>query len=981
MKLYVYVLEAKNLPSNGPVYLELELGGSKFASRAVTKGSYLDPVWNEEFVFRVWGGESEVLTVWVCEGKGDVVGRARVGLGRVREEENGCLGPTWFEIEEESGEEENCGKLLLALSLHSREDERQAEESTDASVDTSSPSGSLVKSPRRKKLMKAVASRLKKILHKNADFSRSDDSSDLSSETEVHSKESSAYSSFEEAMESMHSNCGEQHMPEDLGSGILLDQSYMVSPKDLNAILFSSDSQFRKKLAELQGLSDVHETPWVSKPGDTSTLTRVVTYIKPPSKLVKAVKAKEEQMYLKAGNGEFALLVNVKTPDVPYGNAFRVELLYKTMAGPELPSGEESSRLVVSWDINFCQSTMMRSMIEAGARQGLQENFDQLADLLSQTIKVVDSADSLEKDQVVQSEKRERQSNWKLGTKYFGNLTVVVTTFAIIYVGVHIMLCKPSKPQGLEINGLDLPDSFGELVSGGIIVLLLERIHDMVSHFIAARLQKGGDHGVEAKGDGWVVTVALVEAVNLPSVDATGDPDPYVVLTCNGKTRTSSVQLQNSNPQWHEILEFDATREPPSVLDVEVFDFDGPFGHAVSLGHTEINFLKHKPSELTDMWIPLEGKLAMSSHSKLHLRVFLEVRNSTETMKEFFENVEKGVGKKLKPRSPHKNSTFQKLFVLPAEEILIKDYSCYLRRKIPLQGRLFLSARVVGFYSNLFGHKTKFFFLWEDIEDVEVLSPSIASVGSPTLIITLRKDRGADAACGAKSQDEDGRLRLYFHSFASFDAACRTITALWRMRNLAIEDNALVIDESQCGQLIPETAVSPPVFEDANMSKIYEGDFQMKCLMELFNGGNMEHKGMRKSGCLNYRSTKWEEVKPGIYERQLSYKFSHHISVFGGEVNCTQRKTLRDDGRGWIVNQVMGLHDIPFGDDFHVHLRYEIEELGTEDGACRCVVFLGIEWLKSGKFQSRIERNINEKFTHQVKNMLELIKKDFSVNQ
>lgn len=49
----------------------------------------------------------------------------------------------------------------------------------------------------------------------------------------------------------------------------------------------------------------------------------------------------------------------------------------------------------------------------------------------------------------------------------------------------------------------------------------------------------------------------------------------------------------------------------------------------------------------------------------------------------------------------------------------------------------------------------------------------------------------------------------------------------------------------------------------------------------------MEHEVMRKSGCLNYRSTKWEEVQPGVYERQLSYKFSHHISLFGGEVNCT----------------------------------------------------------------------------------------------
>jgi len=64
--------------------------------------------------------------------------------------------------------------------------------------------------------------------------------------------------------------------------------------------------------------------------------------------------------------------------------------------------------------------------------------------------------------------------------------------------------------------------------------------------------------------------------------------------------------------------------EPPSVLDVEVFDFEGPFDHATSLGHAEINFVKHTSSELADIWVPLEGKLAQSSQSKLHLRVFLD---------------------------------------------------------------------------------------------------------------------------------------------------------------------------------------------------------------------------------------------------------------------------------------------------------------------------------------------------------------------
>lgn len=92
--------------------------------------------------------------------------------------------------------------------------------------------------------------------------------------------------------------------------------------------------------------------------------------------------------------------------------------------------------------------------------------------------------------------------------------------------------------------------------------------------------------------------------------------------------------------------------EPPSVLDVEVFDFDGPFDQATSLGHGEINFLKHSSTELADMWVSLEGKLAQSSQSKLHLRIFLDNKKGVETIKEYLTKMEKEVGKKVNPRSP-----------------------------------------------------------------------------------------------------------------------------------------------------------------------------------------------------------------------------------------------------------------------------------------------------------------------------------------
>lgn len=98
--------------------------------------------------------------------------------------------------------------------------------------------------------------------------------------------------------------------------------------------------------------------------------------------------------------------------------------------------------------------------------------------------------------------------------------------------------------------------------------------------------------------------------------------------------------------QFPEVLEFDAMQEPPSILNAEVFGFDGPFGLASSLGHAEINFLKQTSEELADMWISLNGKLGHASNS-LHLRIFLRNTNGTAIIKDYLSQLEKEVGKKV----------------------------------------------------------------------------------------------------------------------------------------------------------------------------------------------------------------------------------------------------------------------------------------------------------------------------------------------
>ncbi|KDP31032.1 hypothetical protein JCGZ_11408 [Jatropha curcas] len=1017
MRLYVYVLQAKDLLVRDSC-VKVQVGKHKSKTRLLKNNT--NPVWNEEFVFRVHNTDEELVVSLVSydddhgmfHGPGELVGSVRIPVWSVSAEHNHTLPPTWFPVEKpQTGKYINMdsGKILLSLSLHGKghrsstnyfpcanskiknDEHKEFEGPLVSSHGIYCSKAPFLKMAEGKKLMKTIANHLERVFNKNEEASKTDNSSDsasASSDFEDCVEEFSTSCSFEEAMEIMKSSETEQ-IPENLSGGILLDQLYLVSSSDLNKFLFAPDSKFRKELAELQGTTDVEEEPWTWKKGNMSHLTRTVTYKKAATKLVKAVKATEEQTYVRADGRQFALLINVSTPDVPYGSTFNVMLLYKIVPGPELSSGEESSHLVISWGINFHQSTMMRGMIEGGVRQGLKESFDQFANLLAKNVKLLDSTDSSEKNHVLTTLEAEHESDWELASYYFWNFTVLSTIFMVSYVILHILLCEPREAQGLEFNGLALPDSFGQLITSAILVIQVEGVYYMVSHFIQARLQRGSDHGIRAQGSGWVLTVALIEGTNLASLDSTGFSDPYVAFTCNGKTRTSSVKLQTSNPQWNDILEFDAMEEPPSVLDVEVFDFDGPFDQATSLGHAEINFLKHSSTELADMWISLEGKLAQSFQSKLHLRIFLDNNNGVQTIKEYLTKMEKEVGKKLDLRSPHSNSTFQKLFGLPPEEFLISDFTCHLKRKMPLQGRLFLSPRIVGFYANFFGHKTKFFFLWEDIEDIRVLPPSLSSVGSPSLVIVLRKGRGLDAKHGAKAQDEEGRLMYFFQSFVSFNVASRTIMALWRTRTLSPEQKAQIAEEQ-----LQEQEESPIMLadsgsllegEEAKMSKVYSAELPISTnsLMEIFDGGKMEHKIMEKSGCLNYATTTWESVKPGIFERHVSYKFNRHVSIFGGEVTCTQQKSPIADDRGWIVNEVMVLHNVPFGDHFRVNFRYQIEQCTLAHSACKCDVYVGTNWLKSTKFQQRITRNITEKFTHRLKEIFELLEREvlFSIKQ
>ncbi|XP_008803167.1 C2 and GRAM domain-containing protein At1g03370-like [Phoenix dactylifera] len=1031
MKLVVHVIEARNLLAmdlNGlsDPYVKLQLGKQRAKTKVVKKN--LSPVWDEEFSFRV-GDLSEELTVCVLDEdkifNDDFLGQVKVPLSKVLDADNLSLGTQWYQLQPKNKKSKSkvYGDIRLTIILsqkstdeipivsHSCSDDHasNSDKSTELTKGLPPPSsnGNLEKSavpavndtePVNEEKSNApsfverlfhyfTGKNMEAALPSSRDLDCPENLQEASASPEISESQTDDACSnitFDELLKTMESKDQEVEMPRNLQGGILLDQSYVVAPGDLNSLLFSPSSNFLQSLAELQGTTGLQTESWRHANGGES-LKRVITYTRAATKLVKAVKATEEQTYLKADGKNYAVLASTSTPDAPFGNCFRVELLFCIMPGPDSPSENQSSRLVISWGMNFLQSTMMKSMIENGVKQGLKDGYAQFADLLSQNVKPLDQKDmGSNKEQLLASIETEQESDWKLAFRLFGNLSIISSVFVAFYVLIHILLANPSITQGLEFPGLDLPDSIGEVVVCGVLVLQGQRVLNMIGRFLQARNQRGSDHGVKAQGDGWLLTIALIEGSNLAAVDSTGYSDPYVVFTCNGKTKTSSIKFQTLEPQWNEIFEFDAMDDPPSMMDVDVYDFDGPFDEATSLGHIEINFVKSNLSELADIWIPLQGKLAQACQSKLHLRIFLNNTRGTEVVREYLTKMEKEVGKKINLRSPQTNSAFQKLFGLPPEEFLINDFTCHLKRKMPMQGRLFLSPRIIGFYANLFGHKTKFFFLWEDIEDIQVIPPTLASMASPSLLIILRRGRGMDAKHGARTVDQDGRLRFHFQSFVTFNVANRTIMALWKARSLSTEQKMQIVEEeSEAKALDSEESGSFLGIEDANMSEVFSSAIPvaMNSLMEIFEGTSLERRVMEKVGCVNYCITAWEAVKPDVYQRQVHYKFAKSLSRYGGEVTSTQQKSPLPDRNGYIVEEVMTLQGVLLGDCYNLHLRYQIEDLGPKLTACNVQVYLGIAWLKSTKNQKRITKNVISNSSARFKEMFSQVENEFMMGK
>lgn len=95
---------------------------------------------------------------------------------------------------------------------------------------------------------------------------------------------------------------------------------------------------------------------------------------------------------------------------------------------------------------------------------------------------------------------------------------------------------------------------------------------------------------------------------------------------------------------------------------------------------------------------------------------------------------------------------------------------------------------------------------------------------------------------------------------------------------------------------------------------------QAVCAMSLFEKGGLEEAVAEKMGYINYVSTPWErlEGQNGVQRRHTSYHLNRQISQVGSKVSCIQQKTTSDSMKFYVLDEVITLHDVSFGDHFQV---------------------------------------------------------------
>jgi len=235
-------------------------------------------------------------------------------------------------------------------------------------------------------------------------------------------------------------------------------------------------------------------------------------------------------------------------------------------------------------------------------------------------------------------------------------------------------------------------------------------------------------------------------------------------------------------------------------------------------------------------------------------------------------------------------------------------------------------------------------------------------------------------------------LKFQFLSFVRSGTAFRTIVALWKNRHLSPQQQMDIIASVEAGDMKYAVAERQAdntqpflAVEEASMSEVLSTEIPItaESVLSVFQNKDLDERVHEKLGLVDYKSTVWESVeqKPGVQRRQESYTLNRQISQFGSKVSCIQQITVTsEDAKKIVIDDMLTLHDVPFGDHFQVQVRREIETMSKNPVSSQEKAFVGVAWHKSTEFQRNITKNVYEHMTKQIQEMTGLIVEEVLAN-
>jgi len=168
--------------------------------------------------------------------------------------------------------------------------------------------------------------------------------------------------------------------------------------------------------------------------------------------------------------------------------------------------------------------------------------------------------------------------------------------------------------------------------------------------------------------------------------------------------------------------------------------------------------------------------------------------------------------------------------------------------------------------------------------------------------------------------------------------------------------------------------------EEAKMSLVCSFDIPLTTdsVMTLFERGGLEQTVAEKMGYVDYVSSPWERLdsqhgaQNNVLRRQISYHLNRQISQFGSKVSCVQQKTSSENMKSCVVDEVLTLHDVPFGDHFQVQVRRDIETASVNPPKSSVKASVGVSWHKNTEFKKKITKNVHDHMAKEIREVMNI---------